>query len=425
MATAPRYRPGSFTKNFAWGGKGFKNLYDAIRSGYRLNLTSVDREAWRRDSRINDSSLDLIPINFFLYNSDGRMSIDELVFQAIRRPHTIDFDRLALFAFHLNNIGKPPLSGPSRPALWANEFVRNVLWRNGAWQTAALTQGSIDRFIGAKMIGGDQVRTKSRNNYRYFFELAGYLPTRTPTINAGAGSWMASALFLAWDRYLLDGGRNTESALLAYVRSEELNKLLGVTEANVIGNARLLIKTYLGAGSISRFSSPTSVLPVTAPATSPRAVPAPSPTTTSSSEAEWLDQDGSDETVERAVVSRLAQKRNRKIAVQLRSHYKHACMFCGVRLQVGAGRFYSEAAHIKPLGKPHDGPDKTDNLLVLCPNHHLQFDRGVLRLKVEGSKLRITSVVRSDPLHNKLIAPSHALDSSCVKWHFDWFDDTR
>ncbi|MCD9817680.1 HNH endonuclease [Bradyrhizobium japonicum] len=353
------------------------------------------------------------------------MSVDELVFQAIRRPHTIDFDRLALFAFHLNNVGQPPLRGPSRPALWANEFVRNVLWRNGAWQTAALDQASIDRFIAAKMIGGDQVRTKARNNYRYFFELAGYLPTRTPTVNAGASSWIASALFLAWDRYLLDGGRNTESALLAHVRSEELHKLLGVTDANAISNARILVKGYLSAGSVRRFSLITALFPVATPAATPsRHVPSPSPTATSS-EAEWLDQDGSDETVERSVVSRLAQKRNRKIASQLRLHYKHACMFCGVRLQVGEGRFYSEAAHVKPLGKPHDGPDKTDNLLVLCPNHHLQFDRGVLRLKVEGSKLRIVSIVPSDPLHNKLIAPSHALDTSCVNWHFDWFDDKR
>src|SRR3979411_2831777 len=101
MARVPKHRPGSFTKNFAWGGKGFKNLYDALRLGYSSTLPAVQRDIWRRDSGINDSSLDLIPINFFLHNLKGRMSVDELVFQAIQRPHTRDFERLAVFRFHV------------------------------------------------------------------------------------------------------------------------------------------------------------------------------------------------------------------------------------------------------------------------------------------------------------------------------------
>ncbi|WP_166298893.1 hypothetical protein [Bradyrhizobium sp. 2S1] len=224
MAHVPKHRPGSFTKNFAWGGKGFKNLHDAIRSGYSSTLTTVPRDVWRKSSGINDSSLDLIPVNFFLHNLKGRMSVDELVFQALRRPHSSDFDRLALFTFHLNRVGTPPLKGPSRPALWASEFVKRVLWRNGAWQTAALSQARLDGFIAASMIGQSDVRTKSRNNYRHFFELAGYLPTATATINTGAPSWMASALFLAWDRHILDGGKTGETELLAYVRTEELSE---------------------------------------------------------------------------------------------------------------------------------------------------------------------------------------------------------
>ena len=31
-------------------------------------------------------------------------------------------------------------------------------------------------------------------------------------------------------------------------------------------------------------------------------------------------------------------------------------------------------AHIKGLGKPHNGPDVLGNMLCLCPNHHDQFD---------------------------------------------------
>lgn len=39
-----------------------------------------------------------------------------------------------------------------------------------------------------------------------------------------------------------------------------------------------------------------------------------------------------------------------------------------------AARPYAEAAHIMPLGIPHNGPDKLENLLCLCPNCHVLFD---------------------------------------------------
>ncbi|NBO53753.1 MAG: SRA-YDG domain-containing protein [Actinobacteria bacterium] len=49
------------------------------------------------------------------------------------------------------------------------------------------------------------------------------------------------------------------------------------------------------------------------------------------------------------------------------------CQFCGDRLATPAGA-YAEAAHIRPLGTPHNGPDQTSNLLCLCPNCHKRFD---------------------------------------------------
>ncbi len=52
---------------------------------------------------------------------------------------------------------------------------------------------------------------------------------------------------------------------------------------------------------------------------------------------------------------------------------------CGIRLECPAGP-YSEAAHIRPLGAPHDGPDTENNILCLCPNHHVLFDNGAVRI---------------------------------------------
>lgn len=38
---------------------------------------------------------------------------------------------------------------------------------------------------------------------------------------------------------------------------------------------------------------------------------------------------------------------------------------------------YAEGAHIRPLST-RGGPDTEENLLCLCPNHHVSFDRGAL-----------------------------------------------
>ncbi|MGC5397535.1 HNH endonuclease [Streptomyces sp. DT20] len=54
--------------------------------------------------------------------------------------------------------------------------------------------------------------------------------------------------------------------------------------------------------------------------------------------------------------------------------YGHACQVCGSRVETRYSH-YSEAAHIRGLGRPHHGPDQLSNLLCLCPNHHVEFDR--------------------------------------------------
>ena len=130
----------------------------------------------------------------------------------------------------------------------------------------------------------------------------------------------------------------------------------------------------------------------------------------------------SDAVIERKLVERLEQKRDRREAATLKQRYNNACMFCGTQLQVAKDRFYSEAAHIRGLGKPDNGPDNRSNMLVLCPNHHLQFDRGVLRLHKVGAHYRIKSKMTTDPIHGKTITATHPIDDDCVKYHHDWFE---
>ena len=137
---------------------------------------------------------------------------------------------------------------------------------------------------------------------------------------------------------------------------------------------------------------------------------------------EWVEQQESDEGIERRRVERLEQHRDRKKAAVLKQHYDDTCMFCGMRLQVAEDRFYSEAAHIRGVGKPHNGPDKASNMLVLCPNHHIQFDEEILRLHKVDTLYRIESKATADPLHGKTIAPTHPIDDDCVKYHRDYFE---
>lgn len=71
--------------------------------------------------------------------------------------------------------------------------------------------------------------------------------------------------------------------------------------------------------------------------------------------------------------------RDTNLSRSLKVLYDNTCQICGHRICTDIFK-YSEAHHIKPLGNPHNGPDTLDNLLVLCPNHHVEFDYGLIAI---------------------------------------------
>lgn len=421
-----KHDPGSFTKNWGWrtGAGGFQKLRNAIRGGFHDTLAPIDRKIFRADCGLSND-LQLLPVNFFLHNRDGKMSVDELVFQALERPHSIRFDRLSLFAVHLNKAGSGKDARSHReiiaaPAMWANEFVRERLWQGGRWVSSALLDANLDPFVEDRVQAVPETLRKCRNNYRFMFELCEFWPISMPIINSGAEQWIASALFLAWDRHILDGGSPDKATLLALIDTEELYKLLGVPRTYAAAQADSLADLYESVEQLERFKDASKA---PAPAVAPP--PKPAPEIPEEEGLEWLEQEESDEVVERRSVERMEQKRDRKKAAALKQHYDNTCQFCGTRLQVAEDRFYSESAHIKGLGEPHNGPDKASNMLVLCPNHHLQLDRGVLRLRKVGTDYQIRSKTAGDPLHGKTITLTHLLDDDCVRHHYNWFRSER
>lgn len=79
--------------------------------------------------------------------------------------------------------------------------------------------------------------------------------------------------------------------------------------------------------------------------------------------------------------------RNKALIQRIKKLYNNTCQICGVQLNVGIDKHYSEVHHIIPLGKPHNGKDSLDNMICVCPNCHVQLDLKSLLLDCSNLKL--------------------------------------
>ncbi len=79
--------------------------------------------------------------------------------------------------------------------------------------------------------------------------------------------------------------------------------------------------------------------------------------------------------------------RDTGLARTLKEVHDDRCQICGETLRLRDGTRYSEAHHIRPLGRPHYGPDVEANILVLCPNHHALCDLKAIELDTRNLKL--------------------------------------
>lgn len=112
--------------------------------------------------------------------------------------------------------------------------------------------------------------------------------------------------------------------------------------------------------------------------------------------------------VERQETTVLRIVRDTQQTRAIKAIYDYRCQVCGIRLEGSAGP-YAEAAHIRPLGTPHDGPDTLDNMLCLCANHHVLFDYGGFAIADDFILLGIDGQL--------MTTPGHAINIEHIRYH--------
>lgn len=74
------------------------------------------------------------------------------------------------------------------------------------------------------------------------------------------------------------------------------------------------------------------------------------------------------------IINHIAYKRDNRTIAQIKFLREYKCQICNTRILKRDGSYYVEAAHI--IAKHKKGRETPDNIILLCPNHHKEFDLG-------------------------------------------------
>ena len=77
--------------------------------------------------------------------------------------------------------------------------------------------------------------------------------------------------------------------------------------------------------------------------------------------------------------------RDSKKVKKLKNLYSNKCQICNFTFEYNPNQFYSEVHHYDPLKAC--GDDDIDNMIVVCPNHHAQFDHNVIAIDRDGTSI--------------------------------------
>lgn len=103
---------------------------------------------------------------------------------------------------------------------------------------------------------------------------------------------------------------------------------------------------------------------------------------------------------------------------ELKLLYEDTCQICGAKINLLSNKSYSEGHHMQPLGGVHQGVDIAENIIILCPNHHAEFDYGVMA--IDPTSGLIIHHDRSNPYHAKTLSYERSnLGKEYIKYHYN------
>jgi len=120
------------------------------------------------------------------------------------------------------------------------------------------------------------------------------------------------------------------------------------------------------------------------------------------------------EVPETRAVLRRVRLRNTFLAAEMKRRYDNICQVCRETVRL-SDRTYAESHHMRPLGTPHSGPDVEGNILVVCPNHHVMFDRGAIM--IDPLSLVVTHIRDAIEPRRLLLRSWHALNRHYLEYH--------
>jgi hypothetical protein len=126
----------------------------------------------------------------------------------------------------------------------------------------------------------------------------------------------------------------------------------------------------------------------------------------------------------KVTIQRMVRASN--ISRSLREQYDNECQLCGYRLRKSNGEYYSEAHHIQPYNKVHQGDDNSHNLIVLCPNCHTQFDDLYYVIHPETQKVHcIYGEEDQYHLEELMMKEGHSLYSKYLAYTWKLFEEKK
>lgn len=81
---------------------------------------------------------------------------------------------------------------------------------------------------------------------------------------------------------------------------------------------------------------------------------------------------------DKITINQKSYRRNNKTIALIKILRNFECQICGLSILKKDGTKYIEAAHIIPKHK--NGKENAANIILLCPNHHKEFDFGLCKI---------------------------------------------